>query len=94
MENGNGMHLTRGDAEILNSAIKQLIAKGRIPKEETFADLCQMSYNQLVKRMNGLTPIDIGERWTFCRVIAMLDKDAGEWVCRTITGIQSLRIVE
>jgi len=78
---------------IMDSAIRQLIAKGLVGKRAAFAEMVGMSENVLVKKLLGSSPITLKEFQTMCHVIAKLDPDyTFVWLARFVFGDMTLGI--
>ena len=85
--------MTRGIAILLNNAIKMLVATGAIGKVSAFADVVGLSEQQLVKILNGITPITLEEFWHFAHAIQRLDRQhVYRWLVQSVFMDQEIKV--
>ena len=92
-ENHNKNRMFDGVAGMLDSAVRQLIARELIGKRAEFAEMIGMTENVLNKKLQGISPIDWVEFQKMFHVIAKLDPEyTFVWLARFVFGDLTLGI--
>ena len=85
--------MTKGISILLNNAVKMLVAQGIIGKVSAFADYVGYTEQQMVKILNGLTPLSLEEFWHIAAAIKRLDKGTTyQWLARQVMMDQEIQV--